>query len=480
MAEERRATGEGRTTWDGMRLSPLAPRTSLLFLILALASLAFSTTIRTRNGDLLSGEITSHDDKGFTLHRHDTGGDVTIAWEQLDADEAKRVQDLLKLPEEKEELMIDGSRLTLDDGTTVEGKITDDRPDLVVIKTLTGNRQVPRARIQKVDPVQIPALAFCTAQELYDQQAKSLDAKDAKAQYAMGQFCIRVKLFDKAKEHFDAALALDPSMGPEIQKRLSVVDRTAKESEAQALKDQANSLLAAQKFDEALAAAKKLASDFGGTAAGRDADALVKKITDDQTAFASDKGKFLGSKVVDEWYNEMDSLLRKAATQKGLTLAQAKTYVEKALTTEIKQKLADSLKLKADDLDAAWRSRQVADAKSASYGEGTWVIDNMRSRGSDPASLDDVQERAKNDTTIAAEQKKLALDMSKAPEDWWAKASTQVKMNWLRAYNAERNLTVVEAKYEACASCKGKGLLGGAALCKRCNGLRADRVVTYK
>ncbi len=451
--------------------------------LLLVAATALGTTVRLRNGSLVSGEITADDEKGFTLQRLDTGGVVTISWTQLDPEEARRIQDMLKLPEEKEELMIEGSRLVLDDGTSIDGKIVEDKTDLVVIKTLTGNRQVPRGRIEKVESVQIPALAFSTAQELYDAQAKSLNAKDANAQFAMGQFCIRVKLFAKAKEHFEAALAIDSAMEPEIRKRLAVVDRVAKESEAQALRDQAMAALSAQKFDEAVAAAKKLASDFGGTAAGRDAEELLKRITDEQTAYASNKDQYLGGKVVDEWFDQVDALLRKAATERTLTLAAAKKYVDQTLATDVKLKLAEKLKIDGDAIEGAWRSRQVATPKTASFADGTWIHDGVsirRPRENQPTTLDEQKEREKNDPVIDAEQKKAAIDLAKGGEAWWTKASAQSKMGWLRAYNAERNLQVTEVKYEACAKCKGKGLLGGSKLCDRCYGTLADRVLTYK
>lgn len=464
------------------RPSLLALR-SVLVVLLLLVSNASATTIRLRNGTLLSGEITAHDEKGFTLTRLDNGGVVTIAWTQLDPEEATRVQDLLKLPEEKEELMIEGSRLLLDDGSSIEGKIVEDKPDLVVIKTPNGNRQVPRGRIEKVESVQIPALSFCTAQELYAAQARSLDPEDAKAQFAMGQYCIRVKLFDKAKQHFEAALALDPAMEREIRKRLALIQRVAKESEAQALRDQAMTALAAQKFDEALAAAKKLASEHGGTAAGRDAEDLVKRITDEQRQYASNKDQYLGGKVVDEWFDQVDTLLRKAATERTLTLAAAKKYVDQTLATDVKLQLAEKLKIDAETIESAWRSRQVARPRTASYMDGTWIHDGVsirRPRENQPTNLEEQQEREKNDPVIDAEQKKLALDLSKAGEIWWAKASAQSKMSWLRAYNAERNLQVIEVKYDPCAKCKGKGLLGGSKLCDRCYGTLADRVVIYK
>ncbi len=94
-------------------------------------------------------------------------------------------------------------------------------------------------------------------------------------------------------------------------------------------------------------------------------------------------------------------------------------------------------------------------------------------------NLDDIRNKAKNQQLIA-DLKKQAGEQRKLVDEWWAKQTTTVKINWLTAYAAEKTMITKPVEHQSCTKCNAKGVLGGTNLCLRCLGTGKDRVIFYK
>ncbi len=106
----------------------------LLTLLMALASVAYADTIKTKDGKEFEGRITEQTDEYVRLR---TGyGDLTIPRSDI------------------ESIKMSSSRVHLKDGRIMEGIITEEDSEKVVVRTKYGELRIPRSDIEKIERAQ--------------------------------------------------------------------------------------------------------------------------------------------------------------------------------------------------------------------------------------------------------------------------------------------------------------------------------------
>ncbi|MBI5365975.1 MAG: hypothetical protein HZA54_02965, partial [Planctomycetes bacterium] len=317
----------------------------------------------------------SADDDKISLRRWDNGGVVELPWERLMPADAARVLALQK-GEAIEEEMVDAVKLVLKDGSEVVGRIVEDRADRVRVQVgPTDTRTLVAASVVRREPTRVNALQFGSAQSLYDARARAADLKSAKAQQELGLFCLRLRLFDKAKEHLLRAAELDPALKAECDAKIALSERERVEEGARTLLDQIEKALAALKFDEARAAAAKLKETCAAARAARAAGDQDKRIAEAEALY-QDRGKQVDdNRLFGDWVDAAQSALRKAAGRRELEIAKAREYVDRVLAEEVKATLAKRMGLEPQDVEARWSGRQPGEKKTAYYGDSSWIVD---------------------------------------------------------------------------------------------------------
>lgn len=103
----------------------------LLTLFIALASVTYADTVRTKDGKEFEGKITEQTDEYVRLR---TGyGDLTIPRSDI------------------ESIKVSASRIHLKDGRTMEGIITEETSENVVLRTKYGELRIPKSDIAKIE-----------------------------------------------------------------------------------------------------------------------------------------------------------------------------------------------------------------------------------------------------------------------------------------------------------------------------------------
>ncbi|MBI2921128.1 MAG: hypothetical protein HYY18_08600 [Planctomycetes bacterium] len=443
----------------------------------ALAVPVAAETIRMRDGSYHAGEVVSSDDEVVRIRFSATGLELDLKWEQLAPGEAKRIRARAAV-EKAARFKIEGE-VVYTKNDTIEGVVQEETPDKLRIKTAKGMRDVMKTIVLKRETTQINALSVYTPDELYASKSSQYDLATTAGNFDLGDLCLAISLWEKAKEHFTKSLELDPTWKARIEPRLAKAESGIREEAAAALLKEAEALFKEDKLEEGLDKLKEVLDRYPGTSAASKAAELSEKGSDDLGALKADQKKETDAKRAKAYYDEMNSLVRKVASDKKLTFTDIKGYIEKVMTGEILDKMAEREKCDRTQLEADWKSRDLPDWKQASYGEGSWMLEPDTLAIEATTNLDDIRNKQKNQQLIA-DLKKQAGEQRKLVDEWWAKQTTTVKINWLTAYAAEKTMITKPVEHQSCTKCNAKGVLGGTNLCLRCLGTGKDRVVFYK
>jgi hypothetical protein len=435
-------------------------------------------TVRLKDGSLISGEVVSSDDDSLTLLDWQTGGIVRIPWSSLEFQEADRLRELVKPPAEREEPMLDGILLTMEDGKTHEGIVEQQSPEKYTLRTATGIRHVPRNRVMKTEAAKIRALAVYSAKEFYDMKLQTTDATSAKSQCELASLCKQMGLYDEAKEHLTKAMELDSSLSESVQKQITAIDKLVDESKAAALYVEADKAISQRKFSNAKELLQQLIDSYPATEAGRKGPAMLAKIDKDEEAYLADRRKFVDTKIVPAYYQALATAIYKQTDDKKITLAEIMKYVETGLQQGVFSTLATKFSIEAAEIENIWKARQVSETRTASYGDGTFIVEKFDAQAVRNEILALPME--KRGQLLAELAQRENTDMNAAGEDWWKKAAGQRRVSWMQSYAAETFLETVETKYVVCIGCNGKKWTAKYELCKRCMAIGKDKLIVYR
>jgi hypothetical protein len=150
------------------------------------------------------------------------------------------------------------------------------------------------------------------------------------------------------------------------------------------------------------------------------------------------------------------------------TLAAARQWQNRELCVQMFEKTAADLGLTKDELAKYWKSRRVAEPRTASYGAGSFVVVKRKR----PAESDGREHP----------QPESAKPMT--DEEWWSAADASARGAWLTANFVEASsiFEVLRADQAECADCGGRGFLDRAqsAVCTTCGGCGSIRTLTYR
>ncbi len=489
----------------------------------ALAALAPSPAsadvVRFKNGDILQGEVVESDQQWFKFRRYDTGGLVTISWDQLHPDDRAALRRSLRLEgtEEEEGIRVEGVRLHLTSGETVEGLLEKQTASGdFTLRTTAGLFNYGRKQIERHEKALLDALLVYTKAQAYDWElARRRKAGEpvtgAPGHFGLGEFCIKIRHYAKAKEHLSACAAADPAHEAEAVKNLlGRLEGLIRDAEAQDLYDAVEKLIANKKFVEANAAWKSLADKFPESeVVKQSAEGITGKIEAKRT-------EYLNAQVPLRWFGLLRKLLTDRSYQKQVenpenkvkedfTLAHAKNFSRKAVGKEVGDGIAGALGIAADEVRTIFAGRKSFDYKRANYGSGTFIVEksSLPIAGASSGNVADQLGKLLGGGKATAEDLKRFLPQGQqqgkgqqleTADQWWNRQQASDRFQWMMAFYAENSgeMVIVRIESPACSGdCAGKGYytyltpgaeVGGTkyAICPRCHGVGHDRVVVFK
>lgn len=489
---------------------------SLLIIFLCCSSSSWAQdVVQLRNGKKVSGTIVIDDQKsseGFWLKSMETGGTFFIKWSQVPSREKSRILDK---PATTNAEIMDGIRIVTSSSRLVIGVLVDstgaliepvpdsvsELNDTIQVKTRTSNRPVlvPRTAVESYERLRIrESDAFSKAEMVARREAK-LDPNDVAAIFNLGEYALLLELYPKAKSLWQSALQLDPSRKLEIENRIAKVDKYILETEAQVALADLLKLAQKGKFDEAISAADLFRENYGDTDLALANPNLAEQIEKEKAAYEKNRSAYLAQKIPDAWRSLRKSLLAEYAKKK-YRCAEARNKVS-SLDQEIQDKLSEQFNCSPEDLLAAWEVRSEKKQK-VSMSDASWLyqpggnggeIDYQGGGGVDGGEDDPVEDFArkfggKQRGKGQTQEKQDPPETLKTLDEWWTRASTTKRKNFLTAEYAlnSGNVKVIKKEEKKCSRCRGEGTRKDKrngeyvqVLCDRCHGGSIDFTVTF-
>jgi hypothetical protein len=474
-------------------------------LALVLPSSADGEILRLKDGSFLQGKVVDSDKKFVTFLRWDTGGVVRLSWQQLTEEDRLRMGRKLGLivTEDARAIKVDGMRFTLKTGEVIEGVLVEETDAHLLIRTTPGKPfKYPRSVVKSREPLKLDILRVYTEEEAYQRKLETDgEPADFQGHMARADYCQRLGYFEMEKEHLEKANGLgapDESQQQLIDNRLEILVELIKDREVLRRIKAINRLIANKKFAEAQDAWKDVQGEYPQS----------KIVTDDlekvEDKIAKEKANFLRSVVVRGWFSNLRSLVQSKVREKELTLADAKKWAQRELSREILTRLTEAHSIEEGEIKETFDNRKTYVYYKATYGTGTFIVEKSKSSksGSGSSIIDqlgekiglgkDAREKVKEAFGFSTKKKKKD-NKTQTPDDWWEKATSSMKYQWLTAFYAENSgdIEVVRLDTSACSECGGKGYKSYIAsgsekagtkyeVCRKCHGLGKFKIVVFK
>ena len=471
--------------------------------------------LKLRTGDLHFGAIEEHSPESIEFIRLDTGGRATVPWSMLEPAQSEELRTKFGyVRTEVEEALVEGERLVLEGGGSVEGVIVSREGENFVVKT-DGNLQVlPKIRVRSIETgIQIAALDVYSREEMYSLYAADADEASAEAQLELARKCESILDFAHAVEHYEAAIELGLADEREAERAGGALAasrvKAANQEQLDVLRG-ADQLRKRGRYDDALAVVRA----FPGT---YEDSPLVEDARKSELRIMSDRDKAAADLTRRRWIYWAKRLTRERAREGGFE--ETRTWALEAASEEIQALVHEELVAKIsqeiglEDVRELWEARRKRSYEAATYGSaGTWLLGEDRAnRGAEeeqtqrsgPVSAIDaerqaLEERIKRyvDNQRVAQRARSAADAEDERETFWEDWSASGRAQWAFSYYVEESgdFELRPRPYlRPCKSCAGRGaiemLVTGTVLrgenaslarCPLCHGVRVVRRIYFR
>ncbi|MCA8912616.1 MAG: hypothetical protein KDB82_13005 [Planctomycetes bacterium] len=315
----------------------------LLGLLLS-TSFVHADQIRLADGRFLQGDVVEVKEDGFVFKLTESGGQVYLRWNQVDEGLKKR---LTKAEDPDEgldlQVMVDGARLELIDGSVLEGDITQTAKGFLVKNyEYSKGKEIPEDEVIEggyVTDIMIDADVMMSEQDVLKLAEEQRDPiETAKQYYELARIADRLALYQEAKDYITLALASDPDN--KLQARLTEYDSQLDEliRQAAVLKLLVEARKAAKKkiFQGALNILDEAKENYQPTGQ------VLKKVDDTYAEIDLDFSKF----VISEWYKAMKGVARdwlKQKENKDVTVTEGANYARRQMDVDIQNKIMEEV-----------------------------------------------------------------------------------------------------------------------------------------
>jgi hypothetical protein len=429
------------------------------------------------DGQVLWGQILSHDAEHLDFLRADTGGRVRLPYKRLDQTQAQRLLETFGYVDHSgDELQVEADKLVLFDGSELVGRIVLRSEGKLWVKTAGATVPVPLANLRGgATPVRTSALAVFTRQELYQEEARKVDPQSAASLFAFGEFCERIRDFAHALESYQACSALDPGFKQAEVAARSARARVRAENQAQVdWLEKIDKLRARDRFADAATELTAFYEAHPKSPLAPDAAKLRSRVERERDAK-------LRRRTSESWHLWAAKLIESKARERELSLDAAIGSIEEQasemIATAVHQQLVKEFgeDLTVDVVRRYWKERKNVRSRMASYGLGTWLLGEgpalkglVKETQAQPAATSATDQQAREfaeklarylKSQEGARKNKSSQDESEDRDQFWQEFSSASRAQWLLAYYAENSgdMEVVGVRAASCSECGGTG-----------------------
>lgn len=461
-----------------------------LTLLAAAAALLVSASgtaqsVQLSDGRVLLANVEEADGEGLRVRRLDNGGLLELRWDHLSTASATKWKRKFELVgDSQDEILVRADEVIyLNNGTrqSIIGRITDATGDPLVVQAKGVPYRIAKSNLEGVRKVDVPAGQVFTKDEFYAEYlGKHEPAENANKHILLAEDLVKFRDYDRASVHLEMADGLGNARDKDRLKmlidRLKRFKAAAKElgmlEQIQIMRSRGTMA----NFVKGVALIEKFETDFPDTK-------LKSEFDREKVRFEQARQRFYTKRVADLWRRSIGPVAEKQIASEGFTLQAARDFAENDMSKSIVAKIERSLSLPPEEIETMWANRANYSTgkrvENFNYGIGSWVLgekevlkdtavqkslDKQGAQAKQPAGQDRDIERFAKVLRQAMERRRSATQTGKeqkqqTDEGWWADASRQEKVSWLRAYYAEYGgqLVVRFASVQQCISCYGEG-----------------------
>jgi tetratricopeptide (TPR) repeat protein len=474
-------------------------------IVAAMGSAAWAQdAVKLRNGKTVAGKIllSDSDKEGFSVERWDTGATIYIKWTQIPEGEKLR---LLNKNNESTVPTVVGDILNgvriITASREIVGVVKSEDETQIQVKTAASPTPVPvpKGAILKREDLKINEMDAYSPEEMLAKRAEGVTDGDFPRLVELGKFAQALKLYDKAKEYFTKAAAIDEAKKSEVEPLLAGVTSLMREAEAQKALAAAKKLAEDTVYDKAIEAAKKFLEDFADTQCAKDNKSLVSDLEKEAKEWETNRAKILTAKVPEAWKSIRSSLLNEYANASKYKCSEARGMTDK-MDDEIAKKVSEKFRCTKDEAEQYWSKREKK-PRTVNMGSGSWIVlggqdGGMDYTGGDPTQadpkdnpVDDFAKRFGGNNRNKPQKKLIWGVKLQTSEEWWQTASSSNRHDFLEGYYA-LNSPLVDKESPVnkdCQTCKAQGTIKVTrnakpldATCPRCHGAKYEQSITYK
>lgn len=449
-----------------------------LLLLVAMASAGegeeeVAVRIRLKRDPLapLAGYASAWTDTEFKFRALGPGSSrVTVRWDDLVDEDAQalRVKLKLELTEDERLGLIPGHRLHFHGGGFDDGlllKIDEDGRHWLKVRKVVLPYE--KDRIERVEEIKVPEVEVYDEDELYTARLQRIPPKSAREHKDLADFMFDAGYFEKAKKHYEEAIAKEPAYASGLAGRLAELRELAEDAEFVAARREAGyraNIL--NDFDRALAILAKYLETHPERE--RSVARVVHEIRERRTEKLHQRFQYLKHRALDVQVRRYVERSRDADLQTALS------WVTTKLPEEMEEWVRSNMRLTDEEFARFRADRSKGSLHFATFGHGSFVFDPKAKRG-----------------------KPSAKEVRGDPRSWWLSLTDgSSRTTFLKAYAAEKlpdYFEVVSVRLTPCPACGGVGQvrktsltpIGGVGhewweVCRRCYGARDDKAVAFR
>lgn len=468
--------------------------------------------LKLRDGTIQWGAIEEHSSEAIEFKRLDTLGVAHVAWSLVDPLQSETLRtEFGYVSTEVQEALVEGDRLLLDGGGTVEGIIVSREGDSFLVKTDGTLLTLPKVRVRSIETkIQIPALDVYSREEIYGLYLAETDVTSAEAVLGLARKCEGILDFEHAIEHYGTALELGLTEDvPKVEGALAAASVKAENQEQIEILRAADQLRKRGKFDEALGILRAFPEQFKKSPLIEDARAAEQKMLLARDAAATQLTR-------SRWNYWAGTLTRAKARE--ATFEEARTWAMEQAGEEIQAKVHEDLvsriseEIRLEDVRTYWEARSRRGGyRAATYGStGTWLLGREKAQAgapegsgetAGPVSAVDAERKAINErikryvaNQRIAQRAQGSVNAEDERQEFWS--SWKGRAKWLFTYYAEESGDFEVRPKPAlrnCPNCAGDGAIQliatgsvlkgesqSLATCNLCHGVQVVRRIYYR
>jgi tetratricopeptide (TPR) repeat protein len=416
----------------------------------------------------MRGYISRVTDQDFRFRPFGPGArKLTVKWEDLVVEDARtlRIEFGLEMTEDERRGLIVGQRIHFVGGGSDEGLLTRvDEEGRHWLKARGLTLPYPKDRVERVENIKLEESKVYDKNELYVRRLERTTPVNAQEHKDLADHMFDVGNYEKAREHYDEAIAMDSSFRSTLAVRMQELNELAEDEEFASVRGKAG--VAANlngDFDKAIA----LLDEYIQSNPDRKRSAMKALDEIRERRQTKMRARFHHVKHIHARY----LVKRQIATGKLDSIDKATSWIKGDFADMLRERTRRTMGLSAEEYDQFMETKAKGAPHFAGYWTGSFIKQMGRLKTSGRGPKPD-------------------------PDRWWRQYDTQTKANWLKAFMAEELsdiFEIVRIHHTDCQRCGGTGRVRKMSLtqtasgkhewkelCPRCFGARQERHIAYR